>query len=272
MRRILAAGVASFVGLAGWAMPAGAGLLSTTGPVIAIVADDLFLGEAEGHLGGSGTIRIQSQAKPEISCRGQFSHRSGLGDKGDMQCSDGATATFRFRRLSLVRGYGTGSSSRGPMSFTYGLSATESEPYLKLPPGKALSQGTKELQLVDAAQPAPAKLPAAVPAAPAPEAAPDALLSAATLVVIAKLRQDQNGEANSPAMIAELMEATILPLFDFRHMAQLAVARNWHLASAAQQDALVAEFRTLLVRTYSTALTNYRNQAIEYKPLRMVPG
>ena len=57
-----------------------------------------------------------------------------------MRCSDGASATFEFQRLSLRRGYGAGTSSRGALSFTYGLSAEESAPYLKLPPGKALSQ------------------------------------------------------------------------------------------------------------------------------------
>jgi len=103
-------------------------------------------------------------------------------------------------------------------------------------------------------------------------AEPDALLSAATMAVTAKLKQDRSLHADSPGKIAELVESTILPLFDFPHMTQLAVARNWRRASPEQQNALVAEFRTLLVRTYSTALASYRDQAIEYKPLRMAPG
>jgi phospholipid transport system substrate-binding protein len=69
----------------------------------------------------------------------------------------------------------------------------------------------------------------------------------------------------------ELMETTILPLFDFSHMTRLAVARNWKLASPEQQASLIAEFRTLLVRTYSAALTNYRDEVIEYKPLLLAP-
>ncbi|MEK6245692.1 MAG: ABC transporter substrate-binding protein [Pseudomonadota bacterium] len=105
-----------------------------------------------------------------------------------------------------------------------------------------------------------------------PETAPDALLSAATLTLTANLRQDTSLQANSPGKIAELVEATILPLFNFRHMTQRAVAPNWRLASPEQQNALIAEFRTLLVRTYSVALANYRDQAIEYKPLRLAPG
>lgn len=270
MRRMLVMGLAAFAGLAGWANPAGAELFSTTSPVIAILAGDLFLGETNFNRDGSGTISIQSRAKPDVTCRGQFTSSAELGDAGNMQCSDGAAVTFRFQRLSPVRGYGTGSSSRGPMSFTFGLSANESEPYLKLPPGKTLRLDRKDPVLVDARQPAPANLPLTDPIAPAPEAAPDALLSAATLVVTANLKEDKNLQTNSPGKITELVEAMILPLINFRHMTQLAVAPNWRLASPEQQDALIAGFRTLLVRTYSTAL-NYRDQAIEYKPLRMAP-
>ena len=68
------------------------------------------------------------------------------------------------------------------------------------------------------------------------------------------------------------MEAKILPLFDFPRMTRIAVARNWGLASAAQQAVLVLEFRTLLVRTYSSALSDYRGQEIEYRPLLAAAG
>lgn len=105
-----------------------------------------------------------------------------------------------------------------------------------------------------------------------PETAPDALLSAATLTVTASLRQDKSLLTNHQGRIAELLEVTILPLFNFRHMTQRAVAPHWRLASAEQQNALIAEFTTLLVHTYSTTLANYRDQAIEYKPLQLAPG
>ena len=265
MRSLLVTGVAAFAALAGWADPAGAGLLSSSGPVIAILAGDLYLGEAEGNLDGSGTIAIKSQARPEVSCRGEFtsSDEHGGTGKGNLRCSDGTTATLQFKRLSLVRGYGSGSSSRGALSFTYGLSAEESAPYLALPSGKALARGKGDLKLVDARPPSTAN--------PVPTA-PDALLSAATRVVTETLKQDSGLQASNPAKIADLVASTILPLFDFRHMTQLAVARNWTLASPVQQHSLVAEFKTLLVRTYSTALAAYRDQAIDYKPLRMAPG
>src|SRR4051812_33113446 len=51
----------------------------------------------------------------------------------------------------------------------------------------------------------------------------------------------------------------------------IAVARNWRLATPEQQKALTVEFKTLLVRTYSTALASYRDQVIDYKPLRAAP-
>ena len=106
----------------------------------------------------------------------------------------------------------------------------------------------------------------------APETAPDVLLSAATLSVFATLNRDRRLQTDNPEKFARLVESRILPLFDFHHMTRLAVARNWQIASPDQQDALVAGFRTLLVRNYSTTLTDYRDQAIEYKPLRMAPG
>jgi hypothetical protein len=128
---------------------AGAGLLSATRSVIAILADDLFVGEAEGHLSGAGTLAIHSQKTPALTCLGQFTSSAALGGSGQMHCSDGATATFHFQRLSMFRGYGAGSYSRGAMSFAYGLNAEEAGPYLKLPAGKKLRHNGTELQLVD---------------------------------------------------------------------------------------------------------------------------
>ena len=165
MRRIL---IMSLALVAGWATPAGAGFFSSTGPVIAIFAGTLFQGEAVGNLDGSGTIRIQSSTKPDVTCSGQFTSSAELGGAGSLKCSDSSTATIQFQRLSILRGYGTGSSSRGTMSFTYGLSAIESEPYLKLPPGKALMLDGKVLLLVDVRQVDPAILPVTGTISPAP--------------------------------------------------------------------------------------------------------
>lgn len=117
--------------------------------VIAILADDLFVGEAEGHLDGAGTLTIRSQRNPAVSCLGQFTSSAALGGSGQMHCSDGATATFHFQRLGMFRGHGAGSSSRGSISFSYGLTVEEAGPYLKLPQGKKLTHNGTELALVD---------------------------------------------------------------------------------------------------------------------------
>jgi phospholipid transport system substrate-binding protein len=106
----------------------------------------------------------------------------------------------------------------------------------------------------------------------AQELAPDVMLRAVTMEVIAIIRQDKDIQAGNPTKVADLVESRILPHFDFTHMTQLAAARSWPLASSEQQKALTAAFKTLLVRTYSTALSNYRDQVIEFKPLRAAAG
>ena len=100
--------------------------------------------------------------------------------------------------------------------------------------------------------------------------APDLLVQTATAEVIAILQQDI--ASGQPTKVAHLVETKVLPLFDFPHMTSIAVARNWALASQAQQAALTAEFRTLLVRTYSVSLSNYRDQQIEYLLQRAASG
>lgn len=149
MRRMLVMGFAAFAGLAGWTTQAGAEFFSATGPVIAILAGELFVGEAEGHLSGAGTLVIHSQRNPALTCIGQFISSAILGGTGQMHCSDGATATFQFKRLSVFRGYGVGSFSRGAMSFAYGFTAEEAGRYLKVPDGKKLTQHGTELNLVE---------------------------------------------------------------------------------------------------------------------------
>ncbi len=109
------------------------------------------------------------------------------------------------------------------------------------------------------------------PAAQAQEIAPDVLVKTITQDVIAIIKQDKDIQAGDPAKITELIETKILLHFNFARMTQIAMGRNWRVASPEQQKELTSEFRTLLVRTYSTALTNYRNQVIEFKPLRAKP-
>ena len=111
----------------------------------------------------------------------------------------------------------------------------------------------------------------AAPLSPAQDIAPDVLLISITTEVIAIIRQDKDIQAGNAAKVADLVETRILPHFDFTRMTRMAVARNWRLATPEQQQALTTEFKTLLVHTYSTALSDYRDQEIVYKPLRAAP-
>jgi len=148
MRRIFTTALAACIGLAFPATLGSAGLLSATGQVFAILAGELFVGEAEGHVSGAGTLAIHSQRKPALTCIGEFTSSAELGGKGQLRCSDGATATFHFKRLTMRRGHGVGKFSRGPMSFAYGFTAKEAMPYLKPPKGKKLAHKGKGLELV----------------------------------------------------------------------------------------------------------------------------
>ena len=150
LRSVLAV-LAACIATAGPATPAGAGLLSAKGPVFAIVAGDLFVGEAEGNLDGSGSLAIHSQKNPALTCAGKFTSSAELGGKGQMRCTNGITATFEFKRLTLRSGHGTGKLNRGSMTFAYGLSAQEARRYLKPPKGKQLKQDGTKLELVTSA-------------------------------------------------------------------------------------------------------------------------
>jgi len=105
----------------------------------------------------------------------------------------------------------------------------------------------------------------------AQELAPDLLVKTITQDVIAVIKQDKDIQSGNTRKIADLVETRILPHFNFARMTQLAMAVNWRRASPEQQKQLVQEFKTLLVRTYSTALSSYRDQVIEFRPLRARP-
>lgn len=97
---------------------------------------------------------------------------------------------------------------------------------------------------------------------------PDALLRTLTDEVLALVRQDKRIQAGEPQAIAALVEAKLVPHFDFRRATQIAVGKSWRQATPRQQERLTEEFRELLVRTYSGALSGYRDQSIEFLPLR----
>jgi phospholipid transport system substrate-binding protein len=99
---------------------------------------------------------------------------------------------------------------------------------------------------------------------------PDAQVKSVSTEVINVLKSDPAILSNQ-AKLKELIESKLLPNFNFGRMTQLAMGRNWAKASPEQQAALTKEFRTLLVRTYSGALSNFRNNTIDFRPLRMQP-
>jgi phospholipid transport system substrate-binding protein len=101
---------------------------------------------------------------------------------------------------------------------------------------------------------------------------PDELVRKNTQDVLSAIKADKDLAAGNQKKIEKLAEEKILPYFNFARMTQLAVGRNWRDASDAQKKALTDEFRTLLVRTYSTSLTQFRNQTIDVKPLKLAPA
>jgi phospholipid transport system substrate-binding protein len=106
----------------------------------------------------------------------------------------------------------------------------------------------------------------------AQDVAPDALAKKVTDEVIAVLRADKDIQAGNTKKVLDLVEAKVLPHFNFARMTRLAVGAPWRQASAAQQQSLITEFRTLLVHTYTSAFTQYRDQVIEYRPLKLAAG
>ena len=106
----------------------------------------------------------------------------------------------------------------------------------------------------------------------AQEDSPDALINKVMDDVLTIVRQDKDIQSGNTKKAIDLVEAKVLPHFNFQHMTALAMGRDWNKASPEQKKRLSDEFRTLLVRTYSNALTSYRDQTIRYKPSKMQSG
>ena len=104
------------------------------------------------------------------------------------------------------------------------------------------------------------------------DTAPDVLARTTTQEVLTLLKADKEIQGGNLKKVYELVEAKVLPNFDFNRMTQLAVGKHWPRATAQQKQALVSEFRNLLVRTYATSLTAFSNQSVDFKPFSMKPG
>jgi len=103
------------------------------------------------------------------------------------------------------------------------------------------------------------------------EVTADALVKSVTLEVVEIIAKDKEIKAGSRAKLIEVIEARVLPHFNFGAMTALAMGQNWAKASPEQKKRLIMEFRTLLVRTYASALAAYSEQKFDFRPLRAKP-
>jgi phospholipid transport system substrate-binding protein len=103
------------------------------------------------------------------------------------------------------------------------------------------------------------------------EIGPDELVKKTAEEVLEIVKSDKDIQAGNQQKIFALAEAKILPNFDFDRVSRLVLGRNWAAASKEQQAQFQKEFRTLLLRTYASALSKYQNQTIQYLPFRTQP-
>ncbi len=102
--------------------------------------------------------------------------------------------------------------------------------------------------------------------------APDALIRDTAQDVLTLVKQDKDLKAGNQKKLLDLVEAKVLPHFDFERMTRLTAGRNWRTATPEQRTALVNEFRALLVRTYTAAFSRYHDQTVEVKTPKMQPS
>ena len=98
--------------------------------------------------------------------------------------------------------------------------------------------------------------------------APDALVKRVSQEALQIIKTDPKVQAGDQARIREVIESKIAPHFDMERMTSLAMGRSWRQATPEQKKRLADEFKSLLIRTYSNALNQYRDQTLQYEPLR----
>ncbi len=101
---------------------------------------------------------------------------------------------------------------------------------------------------------------------------PDVMVKSVTTEVIEIVRKDKDIQNGNTRKAIDLVETKVIPHFNFQRMTAQAVGKSWRQATAEQKKMLAEEFRTLLVRTYANALTAYKNQTVDFKPLKMSPA
>lgn len=98
--------------------------------------------------------------------------------------------------------------------------------------------------------------------------APDRLVDKTVHEVMEIIQKDEELKSGNKEKMLDLIESKILPHFNFTRMTQLAMGQHWSVAVPEQKNKLVDEFRTLLVRTYSNALTSYHDETIKVNPIQ----
>lgn len=113
--------------------------------------------------------------------------------------------------------------------------------------------------------------PMSLSAQVAANAAPDALVSTISNEVLDAIRADKTLQSGDIAKLNELVDNKVLPYVDFEKMTRLSVGRAWRQATPAQRQALVREFRDMLTRTYSGAMSQVADHRVELRPFRAAP-
>ena len=112
----------------------------------------------------------------------------------------------------------------------------------------------------------------AMPFASAADEAPDALIKRISTEVLESIKADKGLQAADQSRVIALVDSKIIPNVNFTRMTASAVGRNWRQATPQQQKRLQEEFKTLLIRTYSGALSQVKDQSINVKPMRSSAG
>ena len=100
---------------------------------------------------------------------------------------------------------------------------------------------------------------------------PDQLVKTVTLEVVDLIKGDKEIQAGNRQKLIDLIDAKVLPHFNFTAMTALAMGQSWNKANPEQKKRLTEEFRALLVRTYASALAAYSEQRFDFRPLRAKP-
>jgi len=101
---------------------------------------------------------------------------------------------------------------------------------------------------------------------------PDVLVKSVTLEVVELIAKDKDIKSGNRAKLIGLINDKVLPHFNFTAMTALAMGQNWNKSSPEQKKRLTEEFKTLLVRTYASALAAYSDQKFDFRPLRAKPA